>query len=240
MRSIVRVAPDERVEGQPTPGMVREQAVQTEGMWAGFARTDAGMVSGWHHHGAYESSIYVLTGSLRMEFGPDGAESFDAGPGDFVFVGKGVDAPRGQSVGRSRRRSWWSVRGRASRSSTSTGPSRPAPGTSEGPRILAARDRARRGASGALYPRSASAGLNPRPRPARSGAPRHGASKVGSHATPEREPGQVRKEAALSVNRRVPWASPAGAPLSGSGRVSRRRRRVHGHTFCRDEGQGAR
>ena len=57
-------------------------------MWAGFVRTEAGMVSGWHHHGSYESSIYVLTGSLRMEFGEGGAESFDAGPGDFVFVGK--------------------------------------------------------------------------------------------------------------------------------------------------------
>ncbi|MBA3737424.1 MAG: cupin domain-containing protein [Actinobacteria bacterium] len=90
MSAIYRVTADERVEGQPTPGIVREQAVQTEGMWAGFARTEAGMVSGWHHHGDYESAIYVLTGSLRMEFGSGGEESFDAGPGDFVFVGKGV------------------------------------------------------------------------------------------------------------------------------------------------------
>jgi uncharacterized RmlC-like cupin family protein len=90
MSTIFRVMPGERVEGQPTPGMVREQAVETEGMWAGFARTDAGMVSGWHHHGEYESAIYVLTGSLRMEFGSAGEETFDAGPGDFVFVGKGV------------------------------------------------------------------------------------------------------------------------------------------------------
>jgi uncharacterized RmlC-like cupin family protein len=70
--------------------MTREQAVQTEGMWAGFVRTDPGMISGWHHHGSYESSIYVLSGSLRMEFGPGGEDSFDAGPGDFVFVGKQV------------------------------------------------------------------------------------------------------------------------------------------------------
>jgi uncharacterized RmlC-like cupin family protein len=90
MSTIYRVMPGERVEGQPTPGIVREQAVETEGMWAGFARTDAGMVSGWHHHGEYESAIYVLTGSLRMEFGSAGEETFDAGPGDFVFVGKGV------------------------------------------------------------------------------------------------------------------------------------------------------
>jgi uncharacterized RmlC-like cupin family protein len=88
MSMIFRVAPEERVEGQTTPGMTRERAVQTDGMWAGFVRTDPGMVSGWHHHGSYESSIYVLSGSLRMEFGRNGEDSFDAGPGDFVFVGK--------------------------------------------------------------------------------------------------------------------------------------------------------
>jgi uncharacterized RmlC-like cupin family protein len=87
---IFRITPEERMEGQPTPGVTREQAVQTEGMWSGLARTEPGMVSGWHHHGDYESTIYVLTGSLRMEFGSKGQETFDADPGDFVFVGKGV------------------------------------------------------------------------------------------------------------------------------------------------------
>jgi uncharacterized RmlC-like cupin family protein len=48
------------------------------------------MVSGWHHHAGYESTIYVISGALRMEFGPDGTQSFEAGPGDFVFVGKEV------------------------------------------------------------------------------------------------------------------------------------------------------
>lgn len=90
MSRIYRVTPGERVEGQPTPGMAREQAIQTDQMWSGFVRTDPGMVSGWHHHGGYESAIYVLTGAVRMEFGADGAETFDAGPGDFVFVGKHV------------------------------------------------------------------------------------------------------------------------------------------------------
>jgi uncharacterized RmlC-like cupin family protein len=57
---------------------------------SGFVRTEAGMVSGWHHHGEYESVIYVLTGALRMEFGPDGSQSLEAGPGDFVYVPKGA------------------------------------------------------------------------------------------------------------------------------------------------------
>jgi len=44
------------------------------------------MASGWHHHGDHESAIYVLSGILRMEFGPGGANVLDAAPGDFVYV----------------------------------------------------------------------------------------------------------------------------------------------------------
>ena len=49
-QGVWRVTPSERTEGPPTPGMLREQAVSTEGMWAGYVTTDAGMVSGWHWH----------------------------------------------------------------------------------------------------------------------------------------------------------------------------------------------
>jgi uncharacterized RmlC-like cupin family protein len=88
MDTLYRITPHGRVEGAPTPGMAREQAIATDGMWAGFVMTEPGMVSGWHHHGDYESAIYVISGGIRMEFGPGGSESFDAGPGDFVYVPK--------------------------------------------------------------------------------------------------------------------------------------------------------
>jgi uncharacterized RmlC-like cupin family protein len=55
-------------------------------MWAGFVRTDAMMVSGWHHHGEYETSIYFISGALRMECGPGGAEVVEAAAGDLVYV----------------------------------------------------------------------------------------------------------------------------------------------------------
>jgi len=67
--------------------MDRQQAVATDGTWAGFVRTEAGMVSGWHHHGECETVIYVLSGALKMEFGSNAVE---AGPGDFVYVPKGA------------------------------------------------------------------------------------------------------------------------------------------------------
>ena len=80
------ITPEQRTGGAPTPGMTREEALATERMWAGVARTEAGMASAWHHHGAYESTIYVLSGILRMEFGRGGTEVFEAGPGDFLYV----------------------------------------------------------------------------------------------------------------------------------------------------------
>jgi uncharacterized RmlC-like cupin family protein len=81
-----RIRPEDRSEGQPTPGMRRMQAAGTDRSWAGYVTTEAGMVSGWHHHGDYESHIYVLAGALRMESGPGGQDVVEAQPGDFVFV----------------------------------------------------------------------------------------------------------------------------------------------------------
>ena len=85
-----RVRPDERTEGPATAGMVREEAIATDGMWAGFVRTAPRMTSGWHHHGRFESLIYIETGALVMEFGPGGQESVEAGPGDFLYVAPGA------------------------------------------------------------------------------------------------------------------------------------------------------
>jgi uncharacterized RmlC-like cupin family protein len=83
-----RIGPEERTVGVGTPGMIREEAVATDGMWAGLVRTGAGMVSGWHHHGEYETTIYVLSGALRMDFGRRGSEVLEAGPGDFLYVAR--------------------------------------------------------------------------------------------------------------------------------------------------------
>jgi uncharacterized RmlC-like cupin family protein len=87
---VVRIGEGDRRPGAPTAGMQREEAVATEATWAGVARTEAGMRSGWHHHGAYESVIYVLNGRLRMESGPGGQDIEEAGPGDFLFVPRGA------------------------------------------------------------------------------------------------------------------------------------------------------
>jgi uncharacterized RmlC-like cupin family protein len=87
----VRLIPaSDRQEADPTPGMIREQAIRTDGMWAGFVRTEGHATSAWHHHGDHDTAIYVLDGGLRLESGPGGADVFDAHPGDFIHVPKGV------------------------------------------------------------------------------------------------------------------------------------------------------
>jgi uncharacterized RmlC-like cupin family protein len=70
--------------------MIREQAIAIEGLWAGFVRTEPGMISGWHHHGEHETAIYVISGRLRMESGAAGASILEAGAGDFLHVPKGA------------------------------------------------------------------------------------------------------------------------------------------------------
>jgi uncharacterized RmlC-like cupin family protein len=81
---------DERTEADPTPGMIREQAISVEGLWAGLVRTPPGVTSGWHHHGEHDTSIYVAAGRLRMESGAGGRKIVDARPGDFLHVPPGA------------------------------------------------------------------------------------------------------------------------------------------------------
>ena len=77
-------------DADPTPGMRRQVAFEADGLWAGLVHTDPGAVSGWHHHGEHETSLYVVAGRMRLDFGPGGAESVEAGPGDFLHVPAGA------------------------------------------------------------------------------------------------------------------------------------------------------
>ncbi len=54
------------------------------------SRTEPRMASGWHHHGEYETAIYVVSARLRVESGPGGRNVEEAAAGDFIYVPKGV------------------------------------------------------------------------------------------------------------------------------------------------------
>ena len=75
----------ELVSADPTPGMDRKKAFELPNLWAGRVETAPGTVSGWHHHDSNESSLYVVSGVMRLEF--EGYDGYvDAEPGDFVHV----------------------------------------------------------------------------------------------------------------------------------------------------------
>jgi uncharacterized RmlC-like cupin family protein/enamine deaminase RidA (YjgF/YER057c/UK114 family) len=90
---LVIVAPSERVidPAEQTRGMVRESGVtpETAGsdrLWTGYVTTPPGMVSGAHHHGDAESSIFVVAGHARFTWGERLEHGRDTGPGDFIYV----------------------------------------------------------------------------------------------------------------------------------------------------------
>jgi len=71
----------------PTSGMTRKHAFTADGLTSGTVSTGPGVMSGWHHHGTHETSIYVVNGTLRMEFA---AGAFEAKEGDFIHVPAGA------------------------------------------------------------------------------------------------------------------------------------------------------
>lgn len=75
----------ELVAADPTPGMLRKRAFELPMLWAGRVETAPGAVSAWHHHDRNETSLYVVSGVLRLEF--EGGDGYlDAEAGDFVHV----------------------------------------------------------------------------------------------------------------------------------------------------------
>ena len=85
---VTGIHPADREVADPTPGKTREQAIAVDGLWSGLVRTEPGVASGWHHHGDHDTSVYVIEGEVRIEFGPGGSQAVAAGPGDFVHIPK--------------------------------------------------------------------------------------------------------------------------------------------------------
>ncbi len=73
-----------------TAGILRRELVAQPGVWIGVGKTPPGTTSDWHHHGDYDTYIYVLAGAGRMEFGAGGREACEAAAGDLIIVPKGV------------------------------------------------------------------------------------------------------------------------------------------------------
>ena len=95
---VVRAA-DFGIPASTTPGMDRREAIDEDGVWAGTLRTAEGVTTGWHTHPGRDTYMYVVSGSLVLEFGPAGRERVEAQAGDFVLIPRGVVHREGTTAG---------------------------------------------------------------------------------------------------------------------------------------------
>jgi uncharacterized RmlC-like cupin family protein len=86
----MRIGADALVEIEGPPEIHRRQAFAGPGLLAGLTSTEPGLVSGWHHHGGHDTIVYVLSGSLAIEFGEGGRRAVQAGAGDFLVIPSGL------------------------------------------------------------------------------------------------------------------------------------------------------
>src|SRR5256885_12202012 len=73
-------------KGESTPGIFREKAFQSSNALVSRTRLERGAVSGWHHHGTHELYGFLVSGQLRLEYGPKGADAAVLGPRGILHV----------------------------------------------------------------------------------------------------------------------------------------------------------
>jgi len=64
----------------------RQDLITSTESWVGFAHTMGGLASAWHHHSDNDTYGYVISGRIRIEFGPEGKESVGIGSGEVFHV----------------------------------------------------------------------------------------------------------------------------------------------------------
>lgn len=90
---------DQLEEAVGTPGISRRVAFEEDDeYWFGHVETEAGMASGWHHHGEMTTFGHVLGGELWVEFGPGGKQRIDIKPGEYFRIPAGVVHREGTSA----------------------------------------------------------------------------------------------------------------------------------------------
>src|SRR5438552_16187871 len=77
-------------KGESTSGIVREKAFESDTVLVSRTRLDRGAVWGWHHHGTRELYGFLVSGHLRLGYGPIGCQVASLSPGDFFLVSSGL------------------------------------------------------------------------------------------------------------------------------------------------------
>ena len=87
------IHPGEEILGPETPGLSHRLLLDPEGRWAGWTgwiRNDAGNVSGWHQHPGSDTFVYLIRGSLAVDYGRGARDRVVGNPGDFLLIPAGT------------------------------------------------------------------------------------------------------------------------------------------------------
>ncbi|MDA4116406.1 MAG: cupin domain-containing protein, partial [Thaumarchaeota archaeon] len=61
-----------------------------EGVLFSRSTVGGGVVSAWHHHGERHLYGFLISGRMRLEFGPKGKDAVELSPGDFFSIPPGL------------------------------------------------------------------------------------------------------------------------------------------------------
>lgn len=83
----INVVPNNKLrKGDSTQGIVRERAFETKDVVVARSRVAGGVASDWHHHGTRNLYGYLLSGTLRLEYGAKGRKAVEVKQGDFFHI----------------------------------------------------------------------------------------------------------------------------------------------------------
>ena len=77
-------------EGRSSPGILREKAFEADGILVARSTVGGGVVSAWHHHGQRHLYGFLISGHMKLEFGPKGKEAVELNPGDYFSIPAGL------------------------------------------------------------------------------------------------------------------------------------------------------
>ena len=86
MAKIEALRKEDLREAPATPGIKRYLAFEGDDYLILRSKANPGVVSAWHHHGDYEVYGFIISGSERLEYGPNGEENILVGEGDFFHI----------------------------------------------------------------------------------------------------------------------------------------------------------
>ncbi len=90
MQKIDVVRESELKGSTSTRGITRDKAFESDDIIFSRSRVPGGAVSNWHHHSTRNLYGFVVSGRLRLEYGPNGEEVAHLELGDFFHIPPGL------------------------------------------------------------------------------------------------------------------------------------------------------